>query len=183
MSVFQKNKTKRKAHVPLFWVPAGKNCEVPVVPHVIPRDVVLLCRQRHGLHTLLQTQHTEKTHFKTLTTQLGNRGAAELTCVHALSHVGLEEQVQQHPLSSDLGKVQRLVQSVPESDELGDLLKRTVLVRLDDVLRSLVREAETGGGLLRRKNTRENVAASLTSFWLEWKNLREKLQDWEAAAN
>lgn len=23
----------------------------------------------------------------------------------------------------------------------------------------------------------------LTSFWLEWKNLREKLQDWEAAAN
>lgn len=50
------------------------------------------------------------------------------------SHVGLEEQVQQHPLSADLGKVQRLVQPVPESDELWDLLKRSVLVRLDDIL-------------------------------------------------
>ena len=50
------------------------------------------------------------------------------------SHVCLEEQVQQHPLSADLSKVQRLVQPVPESDELWDFLKRSVFIRLDDIL-------------------------------------------------
>lgn len=50
------------------------------------------------------------------------------------SHIGLKEQVQQHPLSADLGKVQRLVQPVPESNELRDFLKRSVLIRLDDIL-------------------------------------------------
>lgn len=45
-------------NIPLFRVPAGKNSKVSVVPHIIPGDVILLCRQRHGLHTLLQTQHT-----------------------------------------------------------------------------------------------------------------------------
>lgn len=50
------------------------------------------------------------------------------------SHVGLQEQVQQHALGAHLGKVQRLVQPVPERYELWDFLKRSVLVRLDDVL-------------------------------------------------
>lgn len=50
----------RKSHTPLFRVPVGKNSQVSVVPHVVPGDVILLCRQRHGLHTLLQTQHTER---------------------------------------------------------------------------------------------------------------------------
>lgn len=45
--------------VPLFRVPAGEHSQVSVVPHVVPGDVVLLCRQRHGLHALLQTQHAE----------------------------------------------------------------------------------------------------------------------------
>ena len=46
--------------IPLLGVPAGKNSKVSVVPHIIPGDVILLCRQRHGLHTFLQTQHTGK---------------------------------------------------------------------------------------------------------------------------
>ncbi|TNN30302.1 hypothetical protein EYF80_059546 [Liparis tanakae] len=50
------------------------------------------------------------------------------------SHVGLQEKVQQHPLRAHLGEVQRLVQPVPERYELWDLLKRPVLIRLDDVL-------------------------------------------------
>lgn len=59
-------------------------------------------------------------------------GAAAPT--QTLLHVRLQQQVQQHPLGADLSEVQRLVQPVPESDELGDLLERAVLVRLDDVL-------------------------------------------------
>lgn len=50
----------KKSHTPLSRVPVGKNSQVSVVPHVVPGDVILLCRQRHGLHTLLQTQHTER---------------------------------------------------------------------------------------------------------------------------
>lgn len=46
--------------IPLFRVPAGENSQISVVPHIVPGDVVLLCRQGHGLHTLLQTQHTGK---------------------------------------------------------------------------------------------------------------------------
>lgn len=52
----------------------------------------------------------------------------------ALSHVSFKEEVQQHPFRSDLGKVQRLVQSVSESNELWDLFKSSILIRLDDVL-------------------------------------------------
>lgn len=49
-------------------------------------------------------------------------------------HISLKEQVQQHPFSANLGEVQRLVQPVPESNELWDFFKSPVLVRLDDVL-------------------------------------------------
>lgn len=51
-----------------------------------------------------------------------------------LSHVSFKEEVQQHPFRSDLGKVQRLVQSVSESNELWDLFKSSILIRLDDIL-------------------------------------------------
>lgn len=131
-----------KSHTPLFRIPVGKNSQVPVVPHVVPGDVILLCRQRHGLHTLLQTQYTErqmeKKYFWVLNfeqKQTETRAFIFRIC----SHISFKEQVQQHPFGADLGKVQRLVQSVSESNELWDFFKCSILIRLDDVLWGLVR--------------------------------------------
>lgn len=50
------------------------------------------------------------------------------------SHVSFQEQIQEHPLGPDLGKVQRMVQSVSECNELWDFLKGSILVSLDDIL-------------------------------------------------
>lgn len=108
-----------------------------------------------------------------------------------LSHVSFKEEVQQHPFRSDLGKVQRMVQSVSESNELGDFFKSSILIRLDDILWGLQwgetdkqREGEQAmNGQSRWEWNRIAGRDGLTSFWLEWKNLREKLHDWEAAAN
>lgn len=60
-------------------------------------------------------------------------------CTH-FSHVSLKEQVQKHPLSTDLGKVQWLVQPVPERYELRDFLKRSILICLDDIFWGLVNQ-------------------------------------------
>ena len=50
------------------------------------------------------------------------------------SHVGLQEEVQQHALRAHLSKVQRVVQTRPKRNKLRNLLKRSILIRLDDVL-------------------------------------------------
>lgn len=49
------------------------------------------------------------------------------------SHVCFLEEVQQHPLCSHLGKVQRVIQSIPKCNELWDLLKCTILICLNNV--------------------------------------------------
>lgn len=50
------------------------------------------------------------------------------------SHVSFQEQIQEHPLGPDLSKVQRMVESVSECNELWDFLKGSILVSLDDIL-------------------------------------------------
>lgn len=133
----------KKSHTPLFRVPVGKNSQVSVVPHVVPGDVILLCRQRHGLHTLLQTQYTEKQteqkYFWVLNFERKQTGQTWTFIFRICSHISFKEQVQQHPFGADLGKVQRLVQSVSQSNELWDFFKSSILIRLDDILWGLVR--------------------------------------------
>lgn len=93
--------------------------------------------------------------------------------VHALSsfsHICLQEQVQQHPLSADLSKVQRLVQPVPESNEFWDFLKGSVLVRLDDVLWGL-----QGG---RKSNSHCNILSYRTTQKWSTKRTNSHLSGW-----
>lgn len=114
---------------PLFRIPAGENSQVSVVPYVVPGDVVLLCGQRHGLHALFQTQHAAKQEGKIKIGHWKNKCFKYFS-----SHVSFQEQIQEHPLGPDLGKVQRMVESVSECNELWDFLKGSVLVSLDDIL-------------------------------------------------
>lgn len=87
--------------------------------------------------TLSSKLNTLEDRQKHLNEELNSTVQSRYNFVRVLSifsHICLKEQVQQHPLGADLSKMQRLVQPVPESNELWDFLKRSVLIRLDDIL-------------------------------------------------